>query len=78
MIHDITHCKGEGCELRDTCERYLAHLMLQDKDYVRKYQIFYVSYFTESPYETKLIGKDKVQFCELKIKTRWTVPTKEF
>ncbi len=26
MNHDITHCKGEGCMLRESCMRYQAHL----------------------------------------------------
>lgn len=26
MNHDMTHCKGEGCMLRESCMRYQAHL----------------------------------------------------
>lgn len=26
MCHDITHCKGIGCPIRDNCYRYQAHL----------------------------------------------------
>ena len=26
MNHDMTHCKGDGCMLRESCLRYQAHL----------------------------------------------------
>lgn len=26
MTHDLTHCQGRECPLRDSCLRYLAHL----------------------------------------------------
>ena len=26
MNHDLAHCKGEGCMLRESCLRYQAHL----------------------------------------------------
>lgn len=29
MIHDIAHCTGLGCSLRETCHRYKAHLEAQ-------------------------------------------------
>lgn len=25
MNHDIAHCRGERCELREMCHRYKAH-----------------------------------------------------
>ena len=30
MRHDILHCDGEGCPLKQTCERYLAYLEVRD------------------------------------------------
>lgn len=29
MNHDMTHCDGEGCMLRESCRRYHAHLEYQ-------------------------------------------------
>jgi len=29
MNHDILHCDGLNCKLRDNCHRYLAHLEVQ-------------------------------------------------
>lgn len=29
MNHDLTHCHGEGCMLRESCLRYHAHLDAQ-------------------------------------------------
>lgn len=29
MNHDILHCDGLNCKLRDNCHRYLAHLEAQ-------------------------------------------------
>ena len=26
MNHDISHCKGDGCMLRESCMHYQAHL----------------------------------------------------
>lgn len=31
MNHDIAHCAGGGCKLRNTCQRYLAHLDLDSQ-----------------------------------------------
>lgn len=30
MIHDIAHCQGNGCPIRETCFRYQAHLEVQE------------------------------------------------
>jgi len=48
---DITICKGEGCNMKDTCNRYSTKIELLD------------SYFTRSPYTVKN-GK---QSCKYKI-----------
>lgn len=29
MSHDITHCAGNGCPIKNTCFRFEAHLDLQ-------------------------------------------------
>ena len=29
MNHDITHCNGDSCPVRETCHRYNAYLDLQ-------------------------------------------------
>ena len=44
MNHDLDHCRGIGCNIRDHCLRYLAHLeAIQDEmEYV---------YYTNSKYE---------------------------
>lgn len=28
--HDISHCDGKYCQIKETCKRYLAHLDLID------------------------------------------------
>lgn len=28
--HDISHCNGEDCPKANTCQRYLAHLQIQE------------------------------------------------
>ena len=30
--HDITHCEGDSCSLKETCYRYMAYLELKDID----------------------------------------------
>lgn len=32
MNHDITHCEGKYCPLKETCYRYMAYLELKDID----------------------------------------------
>lgn len=29
MTHDISHCTGEGCQIKESCIRFLAHQELQ-------------------------------------------------
>jgi len=29
MTHDITHCTGEDCKHKQSCQRYIAHLDLK-------------------------------------------------
>lgn len=41
MCHDITHCKGICCTIRDNCYRYQAHLEVESG----KYQSTRISYF---------------------------------
>lgn len=43
MCHDITHCKGIGCPIRDNCYRYQAHLEVV----YGKYQSTRISYFVD-------------------------------
>ena len=33
MIHDITHCRGLGCPIKEDCVRYLAHLEVEQGSY---------------------------------------------
>ena len=32
MNHDISHCKGDGCMLRESCMHYQAHLEYQSDE----------------------------------------------
>lgn len=46
MKHDITHCKGGKCPMKETCYRYLAYLdLIENKE---KQGIH--SYFISPPY----------------------------
>ena len=45
--HDIAHCKGGDCPLKDNCYRYLMHLDLQENK--EKYGRFH-SYFITTPH----------------------------
>lgn len=29
MTHDITHCQGNGCPIKDSCIRYQAHVEVE-------------------------------------------------
>lgn len=31
--HDIAHCEGVACDLRDLCKRYVAHKEIKDKKF---------------------------------------------
>jgi len=57
--HDITHCKGDGCPLRESCFRYLMHLDLQASK--GKYGTLH-SYLITSPHN---YGK-----CKMYLKTK--------
>lgn len=35
MNHNISHCRGEGCMLRDTCMHYQAHLEYQADEHLK-------------------------------------------
>ena len=35
MNHAISHCRGEGCMLRDTCMHYQAHLEYQADEHLK-------------------------------------------
>lgn len=41
MTHDITHCQGRECPLRERCRRYFVHI------YEIPAQIPYLPYTTE-------------------------------
>lgn len=41
MTHDITHCKGTGCPIKEDCKRYKAHLCRPQNGEL------YLSYTTE-------------------------------
>ena len=38
-FHDISHCDGKYCKMREKCRRYLAHL-----DIIKKGVDFYYTY----------------------------------
>lgn len=42
MLHDISHCNADKCELKDTCYRYQAHLEAQEK------KLDYLCYFVNN------------------------------
>lgn len=33
MTHDIVHCTGEGCQIKESCIRFLAHQELQGMEH---------------------------------------------
>lgn len=38
MSHDICHCEGVNCDLKEICKRYLAHLEVSGReDHKQKY-----------------------------------------
>lgn len=41
MNHDITHCKGEGCPIKDDCFRYKAHMEIEKDDHGYPYVSYY-------------------------------------
>lgn len=41
MNHDIAHCQGNNCPIKETCDRYKAHLEVIEG----KYQSMRISYF---------------------------------
>lgn len=43
MTHDITHCEGVGCQIKDDCIRYKAHIEVEQG----KYKSMRVSYFID-------------------------------
>lgn len=45
MQHDITHCKGGDCPLKETCYRYIAHLDLKENP--GKYGLYHSYLITE-------------------------------
>lgn len=45
--HDISHCRGGECPLKETCYRYLMHKDLQDNP--GKYGKYH-SYFVTTPF----------------------------
>jgi hypothetical protein len=47
MQHDISHCKGGECPLKDTCYRYLAYKELKENP--GKYGQYH-SYFITTPF----------------------------
>ena len=48
MNHDIIHCDGIECPLRDKCQRYKAHLDLKENQYNGLYD-----YLIFNPYDKK-------------------------
>ena len=48
MNHDIIHCDGLECPLRDTCMRYMAYLDLKENEYNGLYD-----YYVINPYDKK-------------------------
>lgn len=47
MQHDISHCKGGECPLKDTCYRYLAYKELKENP--GKFGTYH-SYFITTPF----------------------------
>ena len=47
MQHDISHCKGGDCPLKETCYRYIAHRDIVDNP--GKYGQYH-SYFITTPH----------------------------
>lgn len=47
MQHDISHCKGGECPLKDTCYRYLAYKELKENP--GKYGLYH-SFFITTPF----------------------------
>lgn len=44
MIHDIAHCEGGGCPLKDKCYRFLAHQEAVER------HLKYMTYITTPPH----------------------------
>ena len=58
MNHDIVHCDGIECPLKERCVRYKAHLDLKENEYNGLYD-----YYIISPYdrETKQCKQIKIE-----------------
>ena len=48
MNHDLIHCDGLECPLKEKCVRYKAHLELKGKR-----NVYFHEYFAFSPYNSK-------------------------
>ena len=48
MNHDLIHCDGLDCPLRENCMRYKAHLDLKENQYNGLYD-----YYVINPYDRK-------------------------
>ena len=48
MDHDLIHCDGLDCPLRENCMRYKAHLDLKENEYNGLYD-----YYVINPYDKK-------------------------
>lgn len=50
MNHDITHCEGKSCPLKETCYRYAAYKEIYD--YEKAYEVSVcISIFNNPPYK---------------------------
>ena len=43
MNHDITHCRGIGCPIKEECFRYEAHLEVENG----KYKSYMIPYYKD-------------------------------
>lgn len=54
MNHDITHCKGIGCPVKDDCFRYKAHLEVESG----KYESMMITYYADG-YLCEIVKQNK-------------------